>query len=230
MTKFLAALIVMLMPMLALSKKPTAAEVRAREIVDAEARRMAASIPQEQIRARASEIAEARAGRLAWITAPSRGGKFLNLHLYMAHGWQTRSSADIPSTSLLYGVGAAVSIAAFDLSARVGGATLTPRLDRPAAILDVSAGARWWLLGVVGIYAGWYTNIHSIRLGMDEKTGTDLSKTRDEHGAELRLSGAFLGAIAEGWCRMSSFPRGLADSNFSALCGVGLTTPPILGF
>lgn len=66
MTKFLAALIVMLMPMLALSKKPTAAEVRAREIVDAEARRMAASIPQEQIRARASEIAEARAGRLAF--------------------------------------------------------------------------------------------------------------------------------------------------------------------
>lgn len=217
-----------------------------RRLTKREARRAAeeqarADYTADQIREAGKQIALQRVQAWSWLVNPSAQVNWLGARAYFAHGWETRPAEGRPATAITFGAEVFFnSWAGLDLLGRVGGAsfyTPLPMPDRTRATvaLDVTAGLRWTIAGLVPVSLGWGMTRHVLEqpgAGADQTVAT----AAEAHHAWLAAGFTIRGASLETGCRIGVLPsfaataEALIERNFSAICGVGLLTPALVGF
>lgn len=186
----------------------------------------------------AKDLARKRAERQSWLYFPAEV-QWLGVALYYGNGWQLRQSCDMgrqcmPHMEVLYGVEAFVNpFASLDIVGRIGGATQITDAIGTRHGLDVSALARWRVVGVVPLSAGWrMVGTPYQQIGDDSIVDT----TVYTHYAHLEGGFRFRGATAAvgidlGLQRILA-TRSTKDATlaFSGLVTLRLVTPAVLGF
>lgn len=186
----------------------------------------------------AKDLARKRAERLSWLYFPAEY-QWLGISFYYGNGWQLRPPCDqsrqcMPHMEVLYGLEAFVNpFASLDVVGRIGGATQITDAIGTRHGLDVSALARWRVVGVVPLSAGWrMVGTPYQQIGDDSIVDT----TVYTHYAHLEGGFRFRGATAAigidlGLQRiLATRSTEDATSAFSGLVTLRLVTPAVLGF